>query len=115
MLIICRNVERGGEVVEAGDARNARQRDQEEHCRGSFGTYVDTLLWGDEEGSLLMTMIIMGGFCCFLSAMMILFVRIMTMIIMRGMHVNEIKRNIAGATLVHVLILCCGGMKKDPS
>ena len=51
MLIICRNVERGGEVVEAGNARDARQRDQEEHCRGSFGTYVDTLLWavgGDE-------------------------------------------------------------------
>ena len=25
VLIICRNVERGGEVVEAGDARDARQ------------------------------------------------------------------------------------------
>ena len=46
ILIICRNVERGGEVVEAGDARDARQRDQEEHCGGSFGTYVDTFCCG---------------------------------------------------------------------
>ena len=34
--------------------------------------------------------------------------------VMRGMHVNEIKRNIAGAALVHMLILLLwevGGMR----
>ena len=33
--------------------------------------------------------------------------------VMRGMHVNEIKRNIAGAALVHMLILFVVGSGGD--
>ena len=59
-------------------ARDARQRDQEEHCRGGFGWF----------------------FCVFYRGVVILFVRIMIMIIVGSMCENcNKKKNKDGAPL----------------